>query len=45
MQITKHFNAIKHTDYQGSEVINIKKEIFGEQLQKASKYTLFTIKI
>ena len=30
--ILKIASFIKLTDYQGSEVINMKKEIFGEQL-------------
>ncbi|CAM4247916.1 hypothetical protein GIHI108528_11750 [Gillisia hiemivivida] len=32
MEIIKYLNPIKHTDSQGSEVINMKKEIFGKQL-------------
>ncbi len=35
----------KLADYQGSEVINMKKEIFGKQLQKATNYTFTSYKI
>lgn len=42
--ILKIASFIKLTDYQGSEVINMKKEIFGKQLQKASNSAFLSYK-